>query len=318
MKESKNPDAIALQAIEWMVLLRSGEATDDDYQRFEGWRKASDKHDAACMKIESTLGKIERLSLNMPAEQVRKSLLAPSSRRKFLYNSLGIATISVLGGLVLNQQYPLLYLLTDEHTGTAEQRRIKLPDGSVLNLNARSAVNIALNDTLRHIELRTGGIIANINHDSRPFIIQTAMGQIQSDAARFHVCYESGGVHLAVLDAVVKITNVGGENHLVKAGHGLWFSHNESLPVSISAERETAWLQGRLEVKNASLKSVISALRNYSPALLRLDSSVADLRVSGNFPIRDVPYTLDALAQTMPIAIRRTTSYMYHIISAAS
>ncbi|NDL65653.1 FecR family protein [Acerihabitans arboris] len=316
MKLTQRPDSAAQEAIEWMVLLRSGEATDDDFREYERWRYADASHDAACAKIETTLGKIQSLTHTMPPENVRQALLAPSSRRKFLHNTLGIAAVAVVGGLVVNQKYPVPYLLSDIHTDTAQRRRIELDDGSTLDMNARTALNIAINDKLRNVDLRTGGFIARVVDDTRPFSVNTGMGRILAGEARFHVRQESGGIHLAVLESVVKVTNRRGDSQRVEAGHGLWFNQDMLMPVGISPYAETAWTQGRLEVKDTPLSSVIAALKNYSPAVIRLDPAVANLRVSGNFPLDDVPYALDALAQTMPIAITRTTGYWIRITAA--
>nr|WP_131866817.1 FecR domain-containing protein [Biostraticola tofi] len=310
------PDSAAQKAIEWMVLLRSGEATEDDYLEYECWRYADARHDAACAKIESTLGKIQNLAQMMPQENMRQALMAPSSRRKFLQNTLGIASVAVVGSLALNQEYSLPYLLSDAHTQTAQRRRIELDDGSTLDMNARTALNIILDERMRDVELRTGGVIAKVAADDRPFRINTGIGHILSRQARFHVRQESGGIHLAVLDSVVKVTGLRGNSQLVKAGHGLWFNQHTFYPVAISPYAETAWTEGRLEVRDASLSSVIGSLKNYSQAVIRLDPSIAQLRVSGNFPLDDVPYALDALAQTMPIAITRTTDYWIHIKAA--
>lgn len=316
MRSFQRPDPTAQQAIEWMVLLRSGEATDEDFREYERWRYADASHDAACVQIEMTLGKVQSLAQNLPAENLRQTLLAPSSRRKFLQNTLSIAAVTVVGGLVVNQQYPVPYLFSDIHTNTAQRRRVELGDGSILNMNARTALNIAMNDSQRNVALRTGGFIASVVNDDRPFSVHTDMGRILAGEARFNVREESGGIHLAVLDSVVSVTNLRGENQHVQAGHGLWFDHDTLLPVAISSYAETAWTQGRLEVQDAPLSSVIDSLRNYSPAVIRLDPAIAGLRVSGNFPLDNVPYSLDALAQTMPIAITRTTGYWIRITAA--
>ncbi|HDX8863279.1 TPA: FecR domain-containing protein [Klebsiella michiganensis] len=316
MKLTSRTDIVAKQAIEWMVLLRSGVATDEDFQQFERWRYSDAKHDAACSKIEATLGKIQTLSQDQTVESVRQPLLAPSSRRRFLQGSLCFAVVAVSSGFVANQKYPLHYMLSDAYTSTGQRRRIDLNDSSSLEMNARTALNYSIDDNLRQVDLFTGGIIAQIVKDERPFGVNTPEGRILASEACFHVRGEAGGTHLAVLESVVKVTNMRGASKLVKAGEGLWFDHESMIPVAISTYAETAWTQGRLEVKDATLQSVISSLRNYTQAVIRLDSSVAYLRVSGNFPLDDVPYTLDSLAQTMPIAITSTTGYWIHITAA--
>lgn len=316
MKLTTRPDSAAQEAIEWMVLLRSGEATEEDFIQYKRWRYADARHNAACAKIETTLGKIEQLRQTMPPENARQALLAPSSRRKFLQNALGVAAVAVMGGLVVNQKYPVSTLLADAHTGTAERRRLELTDGSIVEMNARTALNVDYSDAARNVSLRAGGIIAAVANDQRPFTIATEMGRILTSDGHFHVRQESGGIHLAVLESVARVTNLRGESRQVPAGHGLWFDSHTFIPVAISPYAETAWTQGRLEVKDAPLSTVIGTLKNYSTAVIRLDPAVAGLRVSGNYPLDDVPYALDSLAQTMPIAITRTTGYWIRISAA--
>lgn len=59
-------DPIAEQAIEWMVLLRSGEATQTDYDEYRRWRYENPLHERACQRIEQTLGKFQPLLAALP------------------------------------------------------------------------------------------------------------------------------------------------------------------------------------------------------------------------------------------------------------
>ncbi|RUS01731.1 FecR family protein [Pectobacterium polaris] len=312
-------DPIAEQAIEWMVLLRSGEATQADYDDFRSWRGENVLHERACQRIELTLGKFQPLLATLPHEPIRQALLAPSSRRKALQYSLGMVAVASLSSLLLNQHYPLSPLLSDIKTATAQRQQVPLSDGSALMLNARTAIDINVRPevVVRQVALHNGGIFAEIRPDTqRPFVIATRMGDIVALQAKVNVRYESGGVHIGVLDNIAKITNHTGQSLSLHAGQGGWFDRSTLYQVAITPETESAWTQGRLEVHDRSLASVINALRDYTPGIIRLDPAIADLRVSGNFPLDNLNYTLDSLAQTMPIAIVHTTDYWIHIRAA--
>lgn len=313
-------DPVARQAIEWMVLLRSGEATRTDYDDYQRWRRENARHEQACRRIEQTLGQFQPLLEALPHEPIRQALLAPSSRRKALQYGLGMISVFTLSSLLLNRHYPLSPLLSDAKTATAQRKVLPLNDGSTLTLNARTAVDIHVRPEaeVRRITLHSGGMLANIAQDpQRPFMISTTMGDIVALQANVNVRYEDGGVHVGVLDNIAKITNRLGQSVRINAGHGAWFDHASLYNIAITPEAETAWLQGRLEVRDRSLASVVRSLRDYTPGIIRLDPAVADLRVSGNFPLDDINYTLDALAQTMPIAIVHTSDYWIHIRQAS-
>lgn len=314
-------DPIAEQAIEWMVLLRSGEATQSDYDAYRRWRYENPLHERACQRIELTLGKFQPLLAALPHEPIRQALLAPSGRRKVLQYGLGMVAIVSLSSLLLNQHYPLSPLMADVKTTTAQRQQVPLSDGSMLTLNARTAVDINVQPeyAVRQVGLLSGGILAKITADTqRPFIIDTQMGNITALQSTVNVRHESGGIHVGVLDNIAKITNHAGQSLNLHAGQGVWFDHSTLYQVAVTPESETDWLHGRLEVRDRSLASVISALRNYTPGIIRLDPAIADLRVSGNFPLDDLNYTLDSLAQTMPIAIIHTTDYWIHIRAAST
>lgn len=72
------PDPVASQAIEWMVLLRSGAADAHERTAFEGWRRADPLHEAACQRIERMLGRMDACPANAAS---RTALLAPLAKR---------------------------------------------------------------------------------------------------------------------------------------------------------------------------------------------------------------------------------------------
>ncbi|UMO88655.1 FecR family protein [Pectobacterium sp. PL64] len=312
-------DPVAEEAIEWMVLLRSGEATQTDYDEYRRWRYENPLHERACQHIERTLGKFQPLLAALPHEPIRQALLAPSSRRKVLQYGLGMVAVASLSSLLLNRHYPLSPLVSDVKTATAQRQQVPLSDGSMLMLNARTAVdiNVRPETPVRQVALHNGGLFAKIQPDTqRPFVIATGMGDIVALQSTINVRHESGGIHVGVLDNIAKITNHAGQSLRLHAGQGVWFDRSTLYQVAVTPESETDWLHGRLEVRDRSLASVISALRDYTPGIIRLDPAIADLRVSGNFPLDNLNYTLDSLAQTMPIAIVHTTDYWIHIRAA--
>ncbi|MGM3189411.1 FecR family protein [Dickeya dadantii subsp. dieffenbachiae] len=320
MSTPEMDDPIARQAIEWMVLLRSGEAAPQDYDDFLRWRHENPLHERACRRIEQTLGQFEPLLTQLPSDAVRQALLSPSSRRKALQYGLGMIAVASLGSLLLNQVYPLSPLLSDAKTSTAQRQLLSLNDGSQLTLNARTAVdiNVRPDAALRRVTLHSGGMMASITQDkAQPFMISTRMGDIMALKAKVNVNYDDDGVHVGVLEDIVKITNSVGQSVQLSAGRGAWFDGKSLYPNTIVPEAEAAWVHGRLEVHDRSLASMVRMLRDYSPGIIRLDPEIADLRVSGNFPLDDIPYTLDSLAQTMPIAIVQTTRYWVHLRAAS-
>ncbi|WP_034105534.1 MULTISPECIES: FecR domain-containing protein [Pseudomonas] len=318
MKKSVDTiDSIAEQAIEWMVYLRSGEATAEDESAFLTWRAQRPEHEQACTRIESTLGKMPSHLSAVSSQSVRSVLLAPSRRREFLRTALSVAVVGTMGGWLVNRTYPVGDMLADVTTRTSQRRTLQLSDGSSLTLNARSAanINIDMQSGSRKIRLVSGEMILNVAPSQQPFLVQIGRAIIEVKDGRFSLREVSDGFRVVALNGGVRAT-ARGDTKLLSVGQGATFGPEgfRVFPVSIGAE--SSWLRGVLEVNDQPLSVVIDALRNYRTGIVRLDPAAASLRVSGLFPLDDTDFAIEALAQTMPIVVRRTTGYWVNISGA--
>ena len=52
-------EAVAQQAAEWLTLLMSGEATDEDRKRWQQWRMTHPDHERAWLHIEAVTGRLK-------------------------------------------------------------------------------------------------------------------------------------------------------------------------------------------------------------------------------------------------------------------
>ncbi|MFO6091469.1 amino acid ABC transporter substrate-binding protein, partial [Pseudomonas aeruginosa] len=75
-----------------------------------------------------------------------------------------------------------------------------------------------------------------------------------------------------------------------------------------------AWAQGMLVVENARLADLVAELGRYSPALLRVDPSIADLRVTGSFPLKDTRLALQALEPSLPVRSVRHNAWWFEVV----
>lgn len=307
-------DPIAAQAIAWAVRLRSGDAAEAERSAFSAWRRADPRHEAAAARLEQALGVFGTLpTAPTPRLGVRRTLLALPERRRLLRNTLALAILGAGSGLLLHRHTPMQTLLAVLSTGTGERRQFPLPDGSRLWLNARSAVDLAFDNEARRLHLRAGELIVEVARDPRrPFIVYSEEGAVQALGTRFLVRQEAGSTLVAVLHSAVRIEPAeGGEGaaDTLAEGRSARFDSRRIHPETLPPRAITAWEDGFIEVHDRPLEEVVAALRPYRPGLLRLSPDAARLRVTGSFPLDDSERTLAALAETLPIAIRRRTDY---------
>lgn len=295
-------------ATRWYVLLRSGQATAGDWQRYEQWRAADPRHDALCRQLETRLGVFQvPQAQGVSGKVLQQALEAPSSRRHVLQVALAGAGVAV-GAAFLAKPMGLTELTADIRTGTGERRTVTLDDGSELLLNAQSAADIQFSPQRRLVRLREGELLAKVASDRRrPFLIQTDQARLCAYGNRFLVREREGQGQVVALNGAVEIDNRHGERLQLAAGHEVHYDRNGFGPIETSSSDATAWVDGFLQVRDRPLAEVIEALRPYHNGVLRLDPAVAELRVSGLYRLDNPQQILDTLARTLPIHITRRT-----------
>ena len=148
---------------------------------------------------------------------------------------------------------PLPTLMADQRSGTGERRRIRLDDGSQLQLNTASAVDIRYSNSLREVRLLSGEIHIETARDTlaRPFIVHTAQGSIRALGTRFTVWRsEDHETLLAVYQGAVAVTTAEGATMVVPAGQQLSFTAAALGPVGPADPAREAWSQGMLVVQD--------------------------------------------------------------------
>ena len=303
-------DELIDSATRWYVLLRSGQATAGDWQRYGQWRAADPRHDALCRQLESRLGMFQvPQAQGVSGKVLQQALEASSSRRHVLQVALAGAGVAVGAALLAKPLgVPLTELTADIRTGTGERRAVTLDDGSESLLNAQSAADIQFNPQRRLVRLREGELLAKVASDRiRPFLIQTDQTRLRAYGNRFLVRERAGLGQVVALNGAVEIDGQNGERLQLAAGHEVHYDRAGFGPVQASSSGATAWVDGFLQVRDRPLAEVIDALRPYHNGVLRLDPSVAGLRVSGLYRLDNPQQILDTLARTLPIHITRRT-----------
>lgn len=305
-------DPIAQKAVAWMVQIHSGELTELERQEFETWRAADVRHDQACRRLEQTLGVIPQMG-TAPA---LRSALQKSNRRQFLGNALALSVMAYAGGWLYNRNTPITGFFSDLSTGTAQRQTTTLSDGSVLILNARSIVDIDAGPNQRRIDLLKGQIHVAVSKSSSPLLINTGAGQIRVESGKLVVSSRPGGIRVAALSASATLLNRDSSKMQLSPGTGAMMTAISLSPLKINPAAEVAWINGFIEIDDQPLSVLVDALRDYRTGVLRISPEASVIRISGLFPLDNSDFTLEALAQTFPVVVTRTTDYWVSITSA--
>ena len=303
-------DPVSEQAIDWMVKLRADTPDAALQTRFNAWLAMDPAHLQAWTQLQDRLGAsfntVRALDRRLPgqASEARQILLQPQGSRRDALRV--IAGLGLLGGsLWLCARTPLGdSLLADLSTGRGQRQAFDLADGSRLNLNANSAVDLRFDDQQRLVVLRHGELVIQVAPDpQRPLRVRTAQGQVQVLGTRFLVAQEQDVTRVVVLQHSVQLRLPDGTTRNLQEGQSALLATGRITPTAGDQRGRADWLVGRLNVLDEPLEQVVEALRPYQRGFIRIAPQVRHLRVQGVFPLDDPARTLAALAETLPIQV---------------
>lgn len=298
------------EAADWLVRFQSGENDAALSAEFEQWRSRSPAHAAVWQRAENVLHSFQQV----PAAIGRRTLAGlPKPGRRRALHALGLFAVGAPAALMLWRHPPWAEWQADLHTATGQQKTLHLADGTRLTLNTASAVDIAFDEGERRLHLVKGEVLITTAKDPsplpRPFIVYTAQGQLRPIGTRFSVRQLPAATHLAVFEGAVEITTSGGEQRTLQAGEQTTFQGGHIAPASLATSSDALWAEGMLVARDMRLADWAAEISRYRPGLLRCHPAVAELRVSGAFPLNDTDASLDLLLKTRPLAMRTVTRY---------
>ena len=309
------PHALMEQAAYWYALLISGDANASDHARWRAWLAEHPQHRHAWTYVESVSQRVLAPLQTVPnpsllAAKVQDVHTRGQSRRRALLGLgmlAGVGTIGWAGWAHTPIPNMLAAWTADYRTGTGEILEFKLADGSLLWLNASSAINADMQATLRKLTLVAGEILVSTAHgDPRPFIIETPHGRLRALGTRFTVRQESEQTFLAVYEGAVEIRTTGNNTtRVIPAKTQTRFDANGIIPATEADPAREAWSRGELIAWDLSLSEVIRELERYYVGHIALAPAVSQRRVFGTFPLRDVRGALAMLADAASLRIRQ-------------
>jgi transmembrane sensor len=296
-------------AIAWQLSLDSGNPV--EREEFAKWHAAHEEHARAWRQ----LGMLDQ-RFSVASGPARTALLQSreSIRRRVRKLGSGVASIVAVIGLALfagDRYLPIDYWLADQRTAIGEQRTLRLTDGTLINLNTHSAVDVRFDEKQRLIILLEGEILVETGHgDTRPFIVETREGSMRALGTRFLVKREEEGTRLSVLkSAVAAHPGASAEEQILREGQQVLMGSNGLGPIVALTLGADAWTRGMLVVDNTRLEDLVHELGRYRRGYLGVAPEIADLRITGSFPLHDTDLALSALLPTLPVQIEQHTPW---------
>ncbi|POF41313.1 peptide ABC transporter substrate-binding protein [Pseudomonas laurylsulfativorans] len=306
----------------WFVRLQEPAVDVELRHRFQAWL---DEHPQHRNEFEM-LQDLWRAADLVPAARLRALCETPPALKKsrpVLRYAVAASVLAVAFGLGLFSalNHPAPY--TAEFSTTLNERRqVALPDGSVVDLDSRSRIQVRFEQDRRNVELSEGEAMFSVEHDTnRPFVVAAGSGKVTVTGTRFDVRRGASETRVVVEQGTVRVQGRdAADNDFINLTAGLG-SHVDArgkvaAAYAVNPAEMTAWRSGKLVFNNASLADVAEQVSRYREKPLKVASAaVGNLRLTSVFKSDNTDALLKALPNILPVAVRTLGDGSQEIIS---
>ncbi|WP_045224135.1 FecR family protein [Methyloterricola oryzae] len=301
--KQRQEEKLLKTAVEWFVRLQSEHCSAEEYADFRRWLERSDAHRSAYANTERIWGSLDEIKqLRVPGLNEARAA-RPPSRSGRVTTFLLVLGFLASGGLYFEEQQaqPVLY-----STGLGETRTVTLADGSRIAMNAMTRLTVTQSLLRRDVMLASGEALFEVVHQAwRPFTVKAGALSIRDIGTLFDVRLRLDAVSVDVLKGEVSLDDGRTvRKQTVAAGSSRAYRKDAGLGPRqpADAERDRAWLEGRLVFRQTPLSEVVAEMERHHPVKFDFaDGEISRQTLSGNFDAGDLQPFLKALETILPL-----------------
>lgn len=325
---------ITTEACAWVAQIDTGDMSAADIAAFREWVSRSPRHAAEMREIAELSGQLSVLvemlgSLDSTIKERRKlerrSLWGQLVARPVMVMTL-IASLSII---IVGSWYSFGPISPDEPlvyaTRVGASDVIDLADGTRVELNTDSELEVHYTETLRKVRVIRGEAFFNVAHNKeRPFVVYAGNRQVRAVGTAFSVKHDKQDFEVIVTEGVVAVEPVKVPIPLTKQK----VQDNESEVVSNDAEpvlmtanqviqmhtsqkvivasaivsrtprdmqRQLSWREGLFDFSETPLAEVVAEMNRYTTRTIEIaDPDIASVEFGGIFRTNEVDALIGA------------------------
>jgi len=325
---SSSDDAIDTAAAEWLVERDAGFAP-GRASAFAAWCAADPRHEAAVLRTECALdliGEMPAIRAPLAARLAEDTKIVRPAFFRVPGWSAGLAAALALAAVVWWVAPGRTGLAETQHYATAatRQQQVALVDGSIVNLNVSTDVQIALTPAARRVTLTAGEAHFAVAHDTaRPFIVTAGGVSVRAVGTAFSVRLGNHGVEVLVTEGKVEITRDDADSTpapALPAAHPLLVAGERTVILRDAANTAAAiervstdalqaavrWHSQVMTFTNLPLRDAVTLFnRRNTQQLILADAALGERKIGGTFAADQVEAFVRLLAQDGDITVER-------------
>ena len=331
---------------ELLVRYFAGEATAEERAKIETWRQASAKNQRAFTELEKIwqgavephpeiphidqswtelAAKLDLPQENSPAKILEMKEPPQQITRKVFWSDRYVwaaAAVLLLAFSTLLYQYlDNANALQNVSAAYGQRENIKLPDGSLVQLNSGSEIQFYKNfsDSARYVTL-SGEAYFEVTHDHRPFFVNTGNAQIRVLGTKFGIWARHEQTRVTVREGRVALRalNLPRESavELTANQMSVCQNNNEAEPPRlVDADHWLGWLEGKIIFDQTPLTEVIAELqRIYNVTIELANPALGQNTITGSFHHRPLESVLASICLTLNLQFTEPATNKFVII----
>lgn len=296
----------------------ANEASEEEILWVEKWRDSSQeslKEFNAIKKLWQITDKsssFELIDLELEWKKMDNAITPVKTIRfnpvQILAIAASIVLITFLSIVGLNR-----FHTTIDQTEIAQIKEIKLPDGSVINLNANSKISFKdeFGKDHRNIEL-TGEAFFNVSSNKKiPFIISANGASIKVVGTQFNVkAYkDQQEVKVTVSEGTVSLSEskISNKQILINAGEtGKFIKQNKTIEKLVTIDQnDIAWKTRIINFTDTPLSEVVSILSNTYHMNIQVNDNIRTCPITVSFSDLELSQVLHIIKSTFNLQINQ-------------
>lgn len=314
------------QARAWLVRLRSGDATQEEFEAFRRWCAERPEYAASVKLVKQTWSRLDaavaEYVVQRPAEhpsialrrlrEARQVQPRRPGRRAFVGFSLaaGASWLALRPPLGL---WPSVGdLAADYRTGTGEQRQVALSQRVMVSLNTQTRIDVLPRREGSGIRLLAGQAEIVASADAgRPsaagqVVVVAGPGRLQAEVAQFDVRRTDRTVCVTCVSGSVSVDHPQRRVTLTAARQVVYDDRAMHAVADADTAVTTAWRRGVLIFRGTPLEEVVAELNRYRPGRIVLQNTAQrDSRVEAEVRVKNLDRAIDLLSSVYGLHVTR-------------
>jgi transmembrane sensor len=190
-------------------------------------------------------------------------------------------------------------------TGVGERRLATLSDGTRLDLDSDTRIDVTIDGKARRLRLVKGQVYIQVAHDTdRPFAVDVGDQTIVDRGTEFGVSLDANAISIVLAKGAVAVGPRGqAPVHQLTPGQQLVLRAGRATLVELPDPKSAlAWRDGFVEFSDTPLSEAVAEMnRHGGPRMVIADPRVGALKVSGRFKLGQPERFLRTVSLLLPV-----------------